>query len=306
MKKFLGVFLAFTLLFLSGCTSKPKEDGKVIAASFYPVYIFTLNIVDGVEDLQVQCMAEQNTGCLHDYTITARDAKLLNDADVFVINGAGMEGFVEELYGTVDTLSVIDSSEGIELICDGEHEHHGGEEEDSSHGHSHEENSHIWMSVSNAKKQIINIKNGLVKAFPEYKTEFENNCQLYLERLEPLESEIARACVNVTGKKVVTFHAAYEYLAADLGMEIVDCIESDDGGEPSAKALAHLCDEIRETDVAALITEPQYSGSSVGVLSDETGVSVYTLDPITSGAVEKNAYESIMSENLKLIEKAVK
>lgn len=305
MRKFICIVLAFTLLCLSGCTAEQQSGDKVIATSFYPVYIFTLNLVEGIDGLSVRCMAEQNEGCLHDYTITARDAKLLNDADVFVINGAGMEGFIEDMYESVEAISVIDSSEGIETICNEVHEHEE-HSDDASHNHEHNGNSHIWMSVENAKKQIVNIKNGLIKSFPGYESELEDNCSMYLERLEKLEYEITRVSKKVTGKKIVTFHAAYEYLAADLGLEIVDCIESDHGGEPSAGELARLCDEIRKDNVCALFTEPQYEGSAVGVLSQETGIKVFVLNPVTSGAAEKNAYETIMTDNLKIIEKAVK
>ncbi len=305
MRKFICLFLVVTVLFLSGCTSEQQSDDKVIATSFYPVYIFTLNLVDGIDGLSVRCMAEQKEGCLHDYTITARDAKLLNDADAFVINGAGMEGFIEDMYESVEAISVIDSSEGIETICDDVHEHDEfGESHE--HNHNHNENSHIWMSVANAKRQIVNIKNGLVKSFPEHESAIEKNCSAYLERLESVETEVERVSEKVAGKKIVTFHAAYEYLADDLGLKIVDCIESDHGGEPPAGELARLCDKIRKDNVCALFTEPQYEGSAVDVLSEETGISVFVLNPVTSGNAEKNAYEAIMTDNLKIIEKAVK
>ena len=99
--------LVFLLVFLSGCNeSAVKEDKDVVVTSFYPVYIFTLNLVEGIDDIEVCRMAENNTGCLHDYTLTAKDAKILNDADALVINGAGMELFVEDLYKTVENYQV--------------------------------------------------------------------------------------------------------------------------------------------------------------------------------------------------------
>ena len=78
-------------------------------------------------------MAEQNTGCLHDYQLLSRDARLISDADVFIINGAGMETFLEDVYLSVEDLTVIDSSENVDLLenCD---EHH-----EENHDEHHEE-----------------------------------------------------------------------------------------------------------------------------------------------------------------------
>ena len=291
-------------MILSGCGTVNTEDNnqKIIAVSFYPVYIFTLNLTDGIDELRVECMAEQSVGCLHDYSVTSKDAKLLNDAEVFVINGAGMEGFVDNLDETVDNLKIIDSSVGVEFLC--ENGGHSADTEDE-HSHSHTENSHIWMSVENAKKQVLNIKNGLTEEFPQYEKEFNNNYNSYIERLNSLGEEINSVREQLKGKKVITFHNAYEYIAEDTGLSIVETIESDHGGEPSSKELAHLTHKIKEDNVRALFVEPDYEGSGATILSNETGVEVFTLNPIINGEKTKTAYEDIMRENLKTILKAV-
>ncbi len=300
-----------TLLFTGGCVgsgNNTKNNKDVIATSFYPIYIFTLNIVQGIDDIEVRCMAEQNIGCLHDYTLTAKDVRLLNDAKAFVINGAGMESFIEDAYENAENIFVIDSSSGISLICDDEHTHHeDAEEKEASHGHSHNhsENSHIWLSVENAKKQIENIKNGLVQIYPQYELQFEENYEAYMNRLTELEKETESCRAQVKDKKVITFHKAYDYLAVDTGFEIVACVESDEGGEPSAKKLAQLSEYIKNESICALFTEPQYKGSAADILKNETGISICVLNPVTSGQASLTSYEDIMKENYELLLKAV-
>lgn len=303
MKKFLAVLLAVSILVLSGCgvTNEKEGNGTVIAVSFYPIYIFTLNLVNGIDGVSVSCMAEQNTGCLHDYTLTAKDARLLSDADVFVINGAGMETFLTDLQETVEDLPVIDSSVGIELLCGHSHEH----EEATEHSHNHQNNSHIWMSVENAKKQVLNIKDGLVENFPQYKSEIIANCEVYLEKLSALANEMQTTKEFLKDRNVITFHGAYEYMAEDMGFNVVATIESDEGGEPSAKELAHLCGEIEENGVKALFVEPHYDGNAAQVLSNETGVKIYVLNPVISGEKSLTAYEDTMRQNIEVIKKAV-
>lgn len=278
------------------------QTKKLVAVSFYPIYIFTLNITDGISDISVECMAEQAAGCLHDYTITAKDAKLLNDCNVFVINGAGMESFIEDLYETAEKLNIIDSSVGAQLICP----HHHEEDESGSHDHRHEENSHIWMSVDNAVLQVENICCGLIDAFPEYEEELTQNKDEYIKKLFALDSEIKGAKAELQGERVITFHDAYAYLFEDLGIEILTTVENDEGGEPSAKSLGELSDEIKEENIKALFIEPSYEGSSAEILQNETGAKVYVLNPVLKGEKEKNAYEEIMRNNLQTILKAVK
>lgn len=307
MKKFICVCLVLCVLLLNACTvGEPSitEDKAIVAASFYPVYIFTLNLLDGVEGVEVRCMAEQSVGCLHDYTLTAKDAKLLSDARILVINGAGMEGFLDDALKSVDDLKIIDSSVGAKLICAEEHTQE--EETHGEHSHHHEDNSHIWLSVDNAEIQVENIKNGLVKEFPEYGNAIEKNYSKYIEILKALKTE-RDTLIPLTGSlSVVSFHGAYEYLATDTGFEIKATVESDEGDDPSAKELAFLSSEILNENVKALFVGPDYSGSGAEILSNETNVKTFILDPFTSGELSLTAYEDAMSENYKNILKAVR
>ena len=132
---------------MSGCGAiSVQKSNNLIVTSLYPIYVFTLNIVDGVEGVELKCMAEQNTGCLHDYTLTAGDAKLLSDCSVFVVNGAGMEGFLEDVESLSEDARIIDSSEGVALIC--AHHDESDEHAEGEHHHAHAENSHIHKRIA--------------------------------------------------------------------------------------------------------------------------------------------------------------
>ena len=301
MKKILCVFLVLSILMLSACTGNAPElqkDKATVAASFYPVYIFTLNLLNGIDGVNVECMAEQSIGCLHDYTLTAKDAKLLSDAQVLVINGAGMESFLQDAFQSVEDLRVIDSSENIDVACKEEHHH---EEE-----HAHHENSHIWLSLGNAKLQVENIKNGLVKEFPQYEVKIEENYSDYTKRLNALEDERKSILLSTKDVNIISFHGAYEYLAQDLGFGISHTIEADEGYEPSARELAQLSNKIKEDSIKALFINPDYSGSAAEILERETGATIYVVNPIISGEEKLTAYEDIMKENYETILKAVK
>ena len=304
MKRIIACALALTML-ISVCCSctaeKTKNDKILLVASFYPVYIFTLNMVNGIDEFAVECMAEQNVGCLHDYQILSKDARLISDADAFIINGAGMEEFLEDVYMSVDDIKVIDSSKNIEVIASCDEEHH----EEDEHHHHHNVNSHIWMSPQNAIVQCENIAAELMVLYPQYKEKIEKNKSEYITRLQKLDEELELKAEKIKGENIITFHESFDYLASDYSFNVLAKVESHEGGEPSAKGLAELTKLIKENNVTVLFVEPDYKGSAATILSNETGVEICVLNPVINGDESLTAYEDIMRENMNVILKAV-
>lgn len=92
-------------------------------------------------------------------------------------------------------------------------------------------------------------------------------------------------------KKIITFHEAFPYFAKEFGFEISAVIEQEPGTVPSAKELAKIIESIKSVtnrgEEVALFAEPQYSSSVAKIISNETGLSVYELDPCVNGQLEK-------------------
>lgn len=307
MKKIVSVLLSITIIFslvFAGCTdSQETKDKNIVLTTFYPVYIFTLNLLDGIEDVEIVNMTENHNGCLHDYTLMPKDMKALAAAKAVVINGAGMEEFLEKSVEMSDAL-VIDSSVGIEIIGADEEDNHEHESEEE-HSHDHSGNAHIWMSPKNAAKQTENIAQELIKVFPQHEEKISDNLKIYLQKLDSLDSKIKSELASCKGAEFISFHEAYDYFAADYALSFAASVDSDDGAEPGTKELVRLTELIKSKDIKAIFTEPDYQGSSADVLSNETGVPVYTLNPVTSGDGAKDSYEKIMLENCETIKKAV-
>ena len=105
--KLTSLMLVSVVLF-SGCTSKKNNEASsdagannnkacTIATSFYPMYIFSLNVAKDIPNVKVVNMTKPMTGCLHDYSITTDNLKTLDGAQVFVTNGADMESFMDKV-----------------------------------------------------------------------------------------------------------------------------------------------------------------------------------------------------------------
>ena len=120
------------------------DDMLTVVTSFYPMYIATLNIVDGVEGVRLENLSEPQTGCLHDFQLTPEDMKLLSTADVFVINGGGIESFMSDVAKAYPKLDVVEACEDVVLLSDAEsdsdhdHDHEADAESDSDHDHDHD------------------------------------------------------------------------------------------------------------------------------------------------------------------------
>ena len=115
--KILALLLA-AALFLTGCAGAPKAEGEklTVVASFYPVWVMTANVVQGVEGVELSLLAPPDTGCLHHYQLLPQDMKTLEGADVLVMNGAGMEHFLEGVLSSFPELKAVDTSAGLDLL----------------------------------------------------------------------------------------------------------------------------------------------------------------------------------------------
>lgn len=292
------------LVIIAAVNTKNKKESKFnIVTSFYPVYIATLNVTKDVQDVEVKNLTQNVTGCIHDYALTTKELVSLSDADVLVINGMGMEGFMSKVLSNYKNLNVIDSSKDIEGIKqEEEHEHEGHEESDE---HDHEFNSHIFASVTNYIKQVKNITDGLVKLDEKNKDKYIKNSNEYIKKLEDLRENIKSKLGKLENKNIITYHNSFDYFAREFGLNVVDVIENEHGESPSSSKLASLIEEIKKEKIKAIFIEPDSNTKIVDSISKETGVKVYTLNPVTSGSENPDEYINIMRQNLNVLKEAL-
>ena len=293
-----AMLVAFSLLAVGCGGQEPQGTGKkegefVIVTSFYPMYIDVLNLTDGVEGVKVVNMTKPQTGCLHDYQLTTEDLKTLESADAFVVNGAGMESFLDKVTSQQKDLKIIDASRSdkINLLKDGE-----------------EENPHVWLSVTYAIEQVKAITSQLCEADPKHERQYKDNAMAYVEKLSDLREEMHSELDSLPHKEIVTFHEAFPYLAKEFRLKIVSVIEREPGTEPAPKELEELIEQVRALTVKVLFTEPQYSPTAAETIARETGAKLYKLDPVVTGEATpeaKDAYLSAMRENMKVLKEAL-
>lgn len=266
----------FTVVYKSG--AEQADDARMtVVTSFYPMYIAAANVVGDCRNIQLQNLSEPQTGCLHDFQLTPEDMKLLSKADVFIVNGGGIESFLQDVAEQFPGLSIVNASENAELLG---------------------ENAHVWMSVPDYRLQVSAIAEGLAAAAPGREEELRSNAAAYDAKLAALEEQQKGLKEAAAGAKVISFHEAYEYMARDYGIDVVYTLNLDEERQVSAGEAADVARAIGENDISVVLAEELYGSDMGKTIERETGVTVYYLDTLVRGEYDPDSYINGMRENI--------
>ncbi|MBH1940331.1 zinc ABC transporter substrate-binding protein [Mobilitalea sibirica] len=327
----MAILLVGTILFImiNQNNNNEREKAKIqVATSFYPTYIMTLNLVDQIDEIEVRSLTDFSAGCLHDYQLTTEDMKILSEADVLIMNGGGMETYIEDVINNYPDLGLINSSKGIPMLSGEEEEHdEEGEEEEEEEEHEHGPNPHVWLDPQLYITQIINARNGLVSYIQERASidetisdeilnelvqKIESNAREYIRKVTDLDSEYVEnlkrvqenASQSPKNNKVVIFHDSFEYIAARAGLEVAYTVEVEEDTALSAGEIAEVIDLIRQEGIPYLFTEEQYGTDITQQIEKETDADVYVIDSGVTGDGTKDSYLNAMQNNLNTLQEA--
>lgn len=332
-KKMLSLMLmATTVLWMSGCGQKTNKEvsqsqeipNKLkVYTSFYPMYDFANKI--GGNKIELVNLVPAGTEP-HDWEPTTGDIAALEEADILIYNGAGMEHWVEDVVASLGNkeLVVVEASQGIELMeghhhHDGDdhdhsdHEHHDGEEHDD---HDHEDHDHdgidphVWTSIRNAKKEMETIKNALVTADPSNASFYEENYKTYSVKFDELDKKFEETISSLPNKNIVVAHEAFGYLCADYGLHQFGIEGLSPDSEPNPTRMAEVVEFVKENQVKTIFFEELVSPKVAEAVASETGATTDMLNPLEGLTQEQLDsgldYLSIQEMNLTAIEKALK
>ena len=305
---------------LSGCTraAAPNPAAKAdameskkmlkVMASFYPMYDFAAKI--GGDKAEVITLVPSGTEP-HDWEPAAADIRNLEEADLFIYSGAGMEHWVDDVLASLDNKNLIsvEASKGVALRDGHSHSH----EEEEGAGEPEEEGQydpHVWLSPLNAEKEMENIKNAYIKADPDNRDYYEANYELYASRFADLNQKFKDTLSSLPNKDIVVSHEAFGYLCDAYGLNQVGIEGLSPDSEPSPARMAEIIDFVRANHVRVIFFEELVSPKVAETIAKETGSSVQVLNPLeglSDEELESGAdYFSVMEENLKRLEAALK
>lgn len=312
---FVGSVLTMAYVRAEQKKEQAKDEDLLVVTSFYPMYVAAENVIGDVEGVTLENLSEPQTGCLHDYQLTAADMKLLSKADVFIVNGGGIESFLSDVAESYPDLKIVQACDGIDLLesAEGTGESHNdlSSNEDADHDdhdhseHSHgDENAHVWMNLADYQIQIQNICNGLSEADSAHAEQYAKNAQTYQGKVQELQQEAAELASQIASQPVVIFHEAYEYIVQEYGLQLAGEMNLDEERQVSAGEVADILHSIEDNHVSVVLAEELYGTDMGEMMAKQSGVKVVYLDTLTRGDYSADSYLEGMRSNIEQLKEA--
>nr|WP_238162426.1 zinc ABC transporter substrate-binding protein [Cohnella sp. AR92] len=297
---------------LAGCGEQKTTfvEGKVnVVTTFYPLYYLATEI--GGEDANVVNLIPTGVEP-HDWTPKSKDLQVASKAQLFIYNGAGLEGWAEDfLHGTKSngSLKIVEASAGISLISGNPEEEEHGHSNEEGHDHASNVDPHTWVSPKSSLVMADNIRKALIDSDPAHEAAYESRYEDLKNRLAALDEKFTRELGAVPNRNIVVTHQAFGYLARDYGLNQVAIMGLSPEAEPRSQDLLNVAKFVKENKIRTIFFEELVSSQLAKTISSEAKVEIDVLNPI-EGLTPKQKkagenYISLMEKNLQNLVKAL-
>ena len=286
------LFLIFVFVTASLCACNKADVFKTerlhVVCTVYPVYELTREVCG--DKAEIMLLAKPGVEP-HEWEPGSDDMLMLEQADLLIACGAGMEPWLDPCLKAIDNkdLKVCYASENVDLIKSGD-------------GHGEGTDPHYWLSLKNAGIAAEEIRDCLCEADKDNSDAYKANAQQLLSDISALEEEFTSKLSGHEGREIVVSHEAFTYLCRDLGLEQLAIDGMSEDSEPDAGTIAEIIDRIKKDDVKVIFYDPLESSSASETIKSETGVELmelHTFETVSNEEFEKNVtYCEIMRMNL--------
>tara|TARA_A100000171_G_C2131489_1_gene147056 strand:+ start:147 stop:1103 length:957 start_codon:yes stop_codon:yes gene_type:complete len=267
--------LCAVAMFLFFAGAHAAEPVRVVAT--FSILGDMVSVVGG-ENVEVVTLVGPETDS-HGFEPTARENRMLSQAQVLVSNGLGFEGWLPRLIEAsgFDGLEIV-ASKGVEprllALSDDDHGHHGHDHHAGENGHA---DPHAWQDLTNGIQYVRNIANGLARIDPVNRARYQERARVYIEEMEKLHDEIKGQleAIPAQRRRVVTAHDAFGYFGQAYGVTFIPIVGISSDAEPSAREMADIIRLIRESKGVALFDENATGASRIlEQIARDTGLKV--------------------------------
>ncbi|TVY04431.1 metal ABC transporter substrate-binding protein [Cohnella terricola] len=315
-KRLLLVALVIAIAALIGCgngDSNAQAEGKVsVVTSFYPLYFFAKEI-GGDNAFVVNLIA---TGVEpHEWTPKSRDLSVASKAQLFIYNGAGLEGWVDGFLnglGSDSQVLTVEASKGIKLIQGNPEEHDEDHQDEAGKDHEHsllDVDPHTWTSPRSALVMAANIRDAFVQVDSAHRAEYEANYAEVEGRLKALDAEFTEQLSGYTRRDIVVSHQAFGYLCRDYGLNQIPIMGLSPEAEPRAQDLLKIARYVKEQNIPYIFFEELVSEQLADTLASEAHVKTLVLSPLEGLTSEQEKagenYYTLLERNLQNLRKAL-
>ncbi|WP_159459178.1 metal ABC transporter substrate-binding protein [Helcococcus massiliensis] len=283
MKKKVYMILLALVLVITGCTSSNNKDNEKInvVASFFPVYDLIKRV--GGDKVEVNNLTQ--TGDAHSFEPGIKDMENISKSDLLAINGAGFEGWIDQIKSSQPDLKILDLSEGIDLI--------------EVDGHT---DPHTWLSVKNPQLMLEKIKDKLIEIDKKNEAYYNENYEKALEEFKTVEKKYDEELSKYKGRAFIAPHAAFNYLLQEYDLEQVGIEGINSVNEPNAARMKEIVDIMKSKNINIVFYEYGQSDKIAQTIAEEVNgkvLPISTLEVITQKDVDNGMdYIKLLEMNL--------
>jgi zinc/manganese transport system substrate-binding protein len=287
--------LRFVITLVLGCMSvasawqaKAQAPDKLpVVATFSVLADFARNV--GGERIEVAALVGPN-GDTHVYQPKPADAKELGAARLIVVNGLGLEGWIDRLIKASGAKApVVVATKGIKPQ---QMREEGRVELDP----------HAWQSIADAKIYVANIRDGLIAADPEGASAYRANANNYLGKLDALEKKVTAEIAKIPPgrRQIITTHDAFGYFGTAYGFRFIAPEGVSTETEASARDVAKIIRQIKAQKIPAVflenVTDPRLARNIAAESGATVGGTLYS-DALSPPNGPASTYVDMMRNN---------
>ena len=246
---------------VSNSTLQLEINSKLnVVSSFFPIDQFVGKV--GGEAIERMLLIPKGVEP-HDYEPTIKDIQRVDSADVLVYNGLGFENWI----GKMSNPQKIDASKGLNA------------------SYLDERNMtfdpHVWLDPLLAKKQVENVRDGLIMIDPNHKDIYVNNSNNFLNELDNLDEKIRTDLESCKKKDFITFHNSFSYFAKQYGLNQHSVSNTDPESEVTPARLTEIINIAKTLGLQVIYSEELVDPRQATVIAQEVpDGKVLVLSPI--------------------------
>jgi len=196
-------------------------------------------------------------------------ARALARADVVFVNGLMLEDPIAELTGDslggeAEVVSLGDATIApAEYVFDFSFPREAGRP-----------NPHLWTNPPMARRYAEIVKDTLARRDPANSPAYRANYERFAARVDELDGAVQSATATLApeGRKLLTYHDAYAYFAANYGWTVLGAIQPSDFSDPTPREVADLIEQVRRERVPAVFGSEVFPSPVLEQIGREAGV----------------------------------
>jgi zinc/manganese transport system substrate-binding protein len=290
----------YVITLFSACASawqamaQPPEKLPVVA-TFSILADFARNV--GGERIEVTALVGPN-GDTHVYQPKPADAKELGAARLILVNGLGLEGWIDRLIKASGAKAlVVVATKGIKP------------QQMREEGRI-EQDPHAWQSIANAKIYVANIRDALIAVDPDGASAYRANADAYHGKLDALEKEVTGKIAEIPPKQreIITTHDAFGYFGTAYGFRFIAPEGVSTETEASARDVAKIIRQIKAQKIPAVflenVTDPRLARNIATESGAKIGGTLYS-DALSPPDGPAGTYIEMMRNNIRELSAAL-